>query len=97
MRLEFDWDPVKAQINFKKHGVSFIEAASVFSDSLSVTVPDPDHSLEEDRYVTVRLSNRSRHLIVAHSERDDYIRIISARTLTRAEKEAYERGDEIRT
>ncbi len=91
--MEFEWNPVKAAANLKKHGVSFAEAATVLSDTLSVTVPDPDHSIDEDRYITVGLSNRSRLLIVAHIERGDRVRIISARELTRAEREAYEKGN----
>jgi len=88
--MEFAWDPQKAAKNLRKHRVSSTEAATVFSDSLSATVPDPDHSGEEDRYIIVGMSNRSRLLIVAFAERGDRIRIISARTLTRAERKAYE-------
>lgn len=88
--MEFEWDPQKAAKNLRKHKVSFAEAATVFSDSLSATVPDPDHSDEEDRYIIVGKSMRFRLLIVAFAERDDRIRIISARELTRAERKAYE-------
>lgn len=90
MRMEFVWDPQRAAKNLRKHKVSFTEAATVFSDSLSDTVPDPDHSGEEDRYIVVGMSNRSRLLMVAFAERGDRIRIISARELTRAERKAYE-------
>ena len=88
--MEFEWDPQKAANNLRKHKVSFTEAATVLSDPFSVTVPDPDHSIEEDRYITVGMSHRLRPIIVAHAERGDRIRIISARELTRAEREAYE-------
>lgn len=88
--MEFEWDPKKAARNLRKHKVSLSEAATVLSDPLSITVPDPDHSIEEDRYITVGMSNRRRLLIVAHTERGDRIRIISARELTRAERKAYE-------
>ncbi|MFN8473370.1 MAG: BrnT family toxin [Anaerolineae bacterium] len=88
--MEFAWDPEKAQRNFQKHGVTFAEAATVFRDPLGVTVPDLDHSENEDRYLTVGLSNLSRLLIVAHTDRGGRIRIISARELTRREREAYE-------
>jgi uncharacterized protein len=88
--MEFEWNPKKAAVNFSKHKISFHEAATVFSDLLSVTVPDPDHSLEEDRYITVGLSNHFKLLIVSHTDRDDRIRIISARELTRKERENYE-------
>ncbi|GAB4431503.1 MAG: BrnT family toxin [Anaerolineae bacterium] len=92
--MEFEWDPAKAAKNLRKHKVSFIEAATVFSDDLSVTIFDPDHSEDEDRYITIGLSHRGRLLMVAHAERSDHIRIISARELTIAEREAYEEGFE---
>jgi uncharacterized DUF497 family protein len=90
--MEFDWDPNKATSNLRRHNVSFGEAATVFSDPLSTTVSDPDHSLDEDRSITVGLSQRGRLLMVAHTERDDRIRIISARELTRTERTQYEEG-----
>jgi len=88
--MEFEWNPEKAARNLRKHGVAFTEAATVFGDPLSVTVPDPDHSEDEDRYITIGLSDRNRLLMVAHAERGKRIRIISARELTRPEREAYE-------
>ncbi len=88
--MDFEWDPRKAARNLKKHKVSFIEAATVFGDPLSVTVADPGHSIGEHRYLTVGLSNRHRALIVAHADRGDRIRIISARRLTSKERGAYE-------
>ncbi len=88
--MELEWDPEKAARNYKKHGVPFSEAATVFGDTLGVTSPDPDHSFGEERYVTVGRSVRGRLLLVAHVEREDRMRIISARELTRAEREAYE-------
>jgi len=88
--VKFEWDPKKAAKNLRKHKVSFSEAATVLSDPLSITVPDPDHSIEEDRHITVGMSNRRRLLIVAHTEHGDRIRIISARELTHAEREACE-------
>ena len=90
MPVEFEWDPKKAARNFRKHRVSFNEAATVFGDSLGTTVPDPDHSLAEDRYITVGMSSCGRFVIVAHTERGERIRIISARELSRAERKAYE-------
>ena len=90
LSVEFEWDPKKAAKNLRRHRVSFNEAATVFGDSLGTTVPDPDHSLAEDRYITVGMSSRGRLVIVAHTERGERIRIISARGLTRAEKKAYE-------
>ena len=88
--MEFEWDPSKAAANLRKHGVSFNEAATVFGDFLGATAVDPDHSTDENRYITVGSSNRGRVLMVAHVERGDRIRIISARTLTRTERRAYE-------
>ncbi|MBI3680146.1 MAG: BrnT family toxin [Acidobacteria bacterium] len=88
--MEFEWDPSKAAANLRKHGVSFNEAATVFGDFLGATAVDPDHSTNENRYITVGSSNRGRVLMVAHVERGDRIRIISARTLTRTERRDYE-------
>jgi uncharacterized DUF497 family protein len=89
--MKFEWDPKKAVKNFKKHQVSFEEAATVFGDPLCTTVFDPDHSTdEEERYLTVGVSNRDRYLIISHSEPGDRVRVISARKLTPAEREAYE-------
>jgi uncharacterized DUF497 family protein len=89
--MEFEWDPQKAAKNLRKHKVSFNEAATVFDDPLSVTVTDPDHSAEEDRFIIVGQSYRRRLLIVSFAERGDHIRIISARELTPAERRAYEK------
>ena len=90
MRVE--WNARKAAGNLRKHGVSFDEAASVFFDPLSATGSDPDHSLEERRFVTFGMSSSGRLLVVAHADQDDLIRIITAREATRAERELYEEG-----
>ena len=82
--------PAQSKINLRKHGVSFTEAGTMFGDKLAITVPDPDHSKDEDRFITIGWSNRQRFLIVSHTDRDDQIRIISARELTRSERKAYE-------
>lgn len=92
MSIQFEWDPDKALENLQKHRVTFEEAATVFGDYLSVTVPDPDHSTEEDRFITVGSSNRNRLLMIAHTERGDAIRIISVRELTPRERGQYEEG-----
>ena len=89
MGIEFEWDSDKAAKNIKKHQVSFNEAATVFGDSLSMTFFDPDHSIDEDRYITVGLSQLGNLLIVAHTDRGDRIRIISARKATRRERRFY--------
>ena len=88
--MEFEWSPSKAAENLRKHKVSFNEAATVLGDFLSTTASDPDHSVEEHRYITIGLSNRGRLLMVAHAESRERIRIISARTLTRSERRTYE-------
>jgi uncharacterized protein len=88
--IVFEWDPNKAASNARKHGVTFEEAATVFRDRLSVTVPDPGHSLAEERFISVGASAQNRLLMVAHTDRGDQIRIISARRLTAAEKRQYE-------
>lgn len=88
--MEFEWNPQKAEKNQSKHRISFTEAATVFNDLFGSTVFDPDHSAEENRYIMVGMSNNFRLLIVAFSERDNRIRIISARPLTRAERKVYE-------
>jgi len=88
--MDFEWDPRKAEINLRKHGVSFLEAGTIFGDDLAITVPDPDHSDDEERFITIGSSNRRRLLMVSHADRGDRIRIISARELTRAERKVYE-------
>ncbi len=88
--MDFEWDPRKAATNLRKHGISFTEAGTVFGDELAITVPDPDHSDEEDRFITIGWSNRRRLLMVSHTDRGGRIRIISARELTRNERKVYE-------
>ena len=88
--MEFEWDSFKAGANREKHGVSFEEAVEVFADNLSSTAADPDHSFEEERFVIFGRTAADRYLVVAFTDRDDKIRIISARNMTRLEREAYE-------
>jgi uncharacterized protein len=90
--MTFEWDARKAAANRRKHGVTFDEASTAFADPLSLTIPDPDHSIEEDRFVLLGLSCRGRLLVVVHTERDDNIRIISARRATRSERIQHEEG-----
>ncbi len=92
--MQFEWDPAKATKNLHKHKVSFAEAATVFADDFSVTIYDPDHSEEEERYIIIGVSQNNRLLMISHTEYDDRIRLISARKLTLAEREAYEEGIE---
>jgi uncharacterized DUF497 family protein len=90
MSLQFTWDPQKAASNLRKHKVGFPEAATAFADPLSLTIPDPDHSVGEERFVLMGQSERRRLVVVAHVERGDLIRIISARLATRRERKTYE-------
>lgn len=88
--LEVEWDPQKAAENEQKHGVTFEEAASALADSLSLTIFDPDHSETEDRYLLLGVSSLNRLIVVSHTERDDRIRIISARIAHPRERRQYE-------
>jgi uncharacterized DUF497 family protein len=88
--MQFEWDPTKAAGNLTKHGVSFDEASSIFGDRLAVSILDPDHSVDEDRYLTTGLSSGQRLLVVAHVYRDASIRIITAREANRLERKQYE-------
>ncbi len=90
--MEFVWDPDKAIRNLAKHRVEFAEAATVFGDPLAVTFYDPDHSEDEDRFLTFGHSLAARLLVVSHTDRGDAIRIISARVATRKESKIYEEG-----
>jgi len=90
--MTFSWDPEKDAVNRRKHAVGFRETASVLEDPLSTTYPDPAHSRGEQRYVTIGRSRLARTLVVAHADRGDTIRIISARQATRRERRFYEEG-----
>lgn len=88
--MNFEWDPKKAAVNEKKHGVSFTEASTVFDDPLAYTFSDPDHSGDEHRFLTFGMSMSHRLLVVAHTDRNLKIRIINARLLTKHERKIYE-------
>ena len=88
--MDYEWDRRKAAANQRKHGVTFDEACQVFADDHSSTVPDPDHSLAEQRYVIFGRTHAGRALVVAFTERGAKIRIINARPMTRRERQAYE-------
>lgn len=90
--MEFEWDTKKAEANKRKHGVSFHEAATVFGDPLAITFTDPDHSIDEERYLTFGLSRFDRLLVVSHASRGDRAKIISVRLMTRQERRIYEEG-----
>jgi uncharacterized protein len=88
--MDFEWDLAKAKSNESKHGVSFFEACEVFGDEHSSTVPDPDHSAAENRFLVFGASRGGRYLVVSYTERGDRIRLISARQMTLRERRAYE-------
>ncbi|MEM6837062.1 MAG: BrnT family toxin [Cyanobacteria bacterium P01_C01_bin.120] len=88
--MQFEWDENKAERNLSKHGVPFEEVKTVFDDSLYVDFYDPDHSEDEERYLIVGESNQGRVLLVSYTERGNSIRLISAREVTRTERQAYE-------
>jgi hypothetical protein len=88
--MQFEWDPEKAKWNYKKHRVSFEEAVTVFYDPLSATFDDPDHSVGEQRLITIGFSSRGRLLVVSYTERGKVSRIISARLATVHERKRHE-------
>ena len=92
--MKFEWNPKKAEHNVKKHGVTFEEASTVFGDPLAATVPDLSHSAEENRFVTMGQSTENRLVVVAHIDRGEQVRIISARLATRRERRKYESEEE---
>ena len=92
MKLNFEWDFDKAKANLKKHGVSFDEATTVFIDPFSMTKSDPDHSVDEQRYIDIGRSDEGRVLLVVYSERGTNIRIISCRKVTNSERKLYEKN-----
>jgi len=88
--VNFEWDPLKAAQNARKHGVSFHERATVFGDPLALTYQDPGHSVQEQRFIIVGTSNADRLLIVAHADRGECIRIRSARKTPQGDRKQYE-------
>jgi uncharacterized DUF497 family protein len=87
----YEWDPKKARENLKRHAVSFDEATSVFGDPFALTFDDPEHSLDEPRYITIGTSSKQRIVFLSHADRgEDHVRIISARPATVAEAHAYQ-------
>lgn len=93
MNIKTEWHPDKAKINFQKHGVRFEEAATAFDDPLYITFLDIEHSLEEERYITIGMSRDNRLLLIAHTERKGITRIISARKATKRERKFYEESE----
>jgi uncharacterized DUF497 family protein len=91
--MEFEWDNAKAASNESKHGVPFAEAVTIFADPLALTGFDPGHSDDEDRFISMGTSAVGRVLIVSHTDRDDKVRLISAREASRRERRDYEDGN----
>ena len=88
---EFEWDDEKAVSNLKKHDISFEEGTTIFNDPLVVTITDPDHSKDEERYISLGISVQGRLLVVVHTEREERIRLIGCRKATSAERKNYEK------
>lgn len=93
MSIKFEWDPRKARRNLRKHGIDFNEASTVFADTLSITIPDPDHSKDEERWITMGSSNSQRLLVVVHTDEGETSRLISARRADPQERRKYEEGN----
>ena len=91
MSFTFEWDEEKAEKNVRKHhGVTFHEGVTIFDDPSIATLHDPDHSEDEDRYISLGYSSQGRLLTVCYTERGENIRIISCRKATRPERKMYE-------
>lgn len=90
MSLKFEWSPLKAEKNRGKHGITFMEGSTAFSDPYSLTIPDPNHSVFEQRLVHLGLSETGKLVVVSYTERSDRIRIISVRHASRRERKYYE-------
>jgi uncharacterized protein len=88
--MRFEWDEEKAARNLAKHSILFEEAITVFGDPLSNTFPDPDHSLNEHRFIIIGASESGKILVVAHTDDEQIVRIISAREVTYGERKSYE-------
>ena len=88
--IAFEWDRRKDAANLRKHGVGFAEASTVFDDPLSITIPDPDYTIDEERFVIIGMSSQRSLLIVVHTIRGERIRLISARPTTKHERRNYE-------
>jgi uncharacterized DUF497 family protein len=91
--LTFEWDRRKNASNRRKHGVPFAEAATAFNDPQSVTIPDPDHSIDEERFLLIGSTGLDRLVVVVHTERGDNIRLISARLATPLERRTYDQAE----
>jgi uncharacterized DUF497 family protein len=90
--MNFEWDEEKARENHRKHRVSFEEGVTAFGDPFSITIDDPDHSVDEQRYIDIGTSEKGLVLVVSYTQRGGSIRIISCRRATRSERKRYEEG-----
>ena len=90
--MDFEWDEQKANSNYLKHRVTFIEAKTVFNDPFSITVYDPEHSSKENRFIDIGMSSSGHLIVVSYTERNSKIRIINCRRATKKEREVYEEG-----
>lgn len=90
--MEFEWDEEKALSNFRKHGISFKEAKTIFNDPYALTIPDPRHSILEERWVDIGFSTQFRVVYVVYTERQNVTRIISSRLATPKERKIYEQS-----
>jgi uncharacterized DUF497 family protein len=90
MKPHFEWNPEKAKVNLQKHQVNFDEASTIFDDPQFISFLDEEHSTDEERYITIGLSNKNRLLMVAHTDCNDNIWIISARKVTKHEEKFYQ-------
>ena len=88
--MEFEWDTNKAAVNLSRHSISFDEAKTVFQDPFYIVFDDPDHSFEENRCIAIGQSGQNRLLFISYTERENAVRLISARRATRSERELYE-------
>lgn len=88
--LEFEWHEKKADANRRKHGISFEEATGAFDDPSSLTIPDPAHSREEDRFVLIGRTATGEIVVVVHALRGENVRLVSARRATARERSNYE-------
>lgn len=89
MALEFEWDENKSKLNIQKHNITFEEAKTVFNDPFAITIDDPDHSIEEARFIDIGFSSNGRILVVWYTERNKKIRIIGCRKATKTERKHY--------
>ena len=94
MKLSFEWDEEKAKANLKKHRVGFDDATTVFNDPFSVTIHDPEHSADEQRYIEIGSSDKGHVLVVVYTERGSNIRIVSCRKAAPSERKFYEEVNE---